>query len=84
MIKINDIRSDNTKQLKDIEYGGYFYYDDVLYRRLSFAPEIIRIPSEFSDELVIVEVATGDIKLLNRLTWVEPISDKQVFLEISD
>ena len=84
MIKISDIRSDNTKMLKDIEPNGFFYYDDILCRRLTYATEVIKLHTEWSDSILVVEMATGDIKLISRETWVEPITDRQVFLEISD
>ena len=84
MIKISDIRSDNTKMLKDIEPNGFFYFDDILYRRLTYSPELIKVHTEWSDSILAAEMATGDIILISRETWVEPIADRQVFLEISD
>lgn len=83
MIKINDIRDDDAKQLKDIELGGFFYYDDVLYRRI-FTEVDFRCNELDVNALFAMVIATGELVTIDRLTWVEPIADKQVFLEISD
>ena len=86
MIKVNDIRSDNEKKLKDIEPNGFFFYDDVLCRRITHCSEITMSWTLESgcDKIPVVEVAVGKIILIDRNNWVEPIADRQVFLEISD
>lgn len=83
MIKIQDIRSDNSKQLKDIEPNGFFYEDDVLYRRI-YTDLDMRCKELGDDEILVMGMATGKVVGADRLTWVEPIADRQVFLEISD
>ena len=84
MIKINDIREDNTKKLHKIELGGYFFFDDMLCRRTYTDLDIKIHNATEEDGLPVIVVATGEIIVLNREAWVEPISDRQVFLEISD
>ena len=83
MIKINDIRSDNTQKLHKIDLGGYFFFDDMFCRRI-YTDLDIRIPNAEEDGLAVIVVATGELIFLNREAWVEPISDRQVFLEIGD
>ena len=83
MVKISDIRSDNSKQLKDIELGGFFFFDDILYRKI-WTDLDIRTPNIENDGILAMQIATGEVIALNRLGWVEQIADRQVFVEISD
>ena len=83
MIKINDIREDNTQKLHKIELGGYFFFDDMLCRRI-YTDLDMRCAELGDDEILVMGMATGKVVGADRLTWVQPISDRQVFLEISD
>lgn len=83
MIKISDERADNTKQLKDIETNGFFFYDDVLCRRVETDLDV-RVIELGTDEILVYEVATGELTTLSRKNWVEPIADRQIFLTIDD
>ena len=86
MLKINDIRSDNSKQLKDIELDGFFYYKDILCRRVHTAggAAISVLTTNGEDDIAAMLMTTGEVIGIDRYSWVEPIRDKQIFVEVCD
>ena len=84
MLKINDTRDTCEKRLRDIELGGFFEFDDVLCRRVCWNDTEIKMTNRDGDDLVVMQMYSGELTTLNRDTFVIPISDKQIWLEVGD
>ena len=84
MLKINDTRDTNEKRLREIEHGGFFEFDDVLCRRACWNDDEIKMTNRDGDDLIVMQMYSGELVTLDRDTYVTPISDKQIWLEIED
>lgn len=80
MLRIHDGRNKNERMLKDIEVGSFFYKSDCLCRRVNFDIDL----HYDGDEILIVEMPSGKLNGLPLDTWVEPIPDNKIWLEIED
>lgn len=79
MIKIYDNRVTNERRLTDIDLNGYFMFDGVLCRRVYFVPDECLM-----EGIPFIEVPTGKVSGMDRMTWVEPIRDEQICVSIED
>lgn len=84
MLKINDTRDTGEKRLCYIEHGGFFEFDDVLCRRVYMEVGGGISLNTDDDDLAVMEMYTGKLTALDRNTYVTPIADKQIWLEIED
>lgn len=84
MISITDNRqSDNMKELKDLWPGDFFYFEEVLYRRVDFT-RAYKIEPLDDDGIFVMLMDSGEVFTLHRDTKVEYISDKQIEIIIGD
>ena len=83
MLNISDTRNTNERRLAEIDLGGFFEYDDVLCRKVYWhnTDMIVKVDD---DELIVMQMYSGDLVTLNRDTYVVPISDRQIHLEVED
>ena len=83
MLNIKDNRDTHEYMLKDVETDGYFEFDDVLCRRVTWGDSLKVEPID-DDTYVIINVYNGQLMALNRNAWVKPISDRQITLYVED
>lgn len=76
MLKIHDGRDKNEIRLCDLEWGKFFIWNDLVFRKIEL--------TEHVDDDVAMLMTTGELKIINKNNWVEPIPDKQIYLEIED
>ena len=84
MLKINDTRDTNEKRLREIEHGGFFEFDDVLCRRVYLCDDEIKMTTRDGDDLIVMQMYSGELTALDRDSYVISISDKQIWLEVGD
>lgn len=81
MLKIHDGRDKNEIRLCDLEWGKFFIWNDLVFRKIELTGHISGISE---DEHLVMLMTTGEITRISRENWVEPIPDRQIYLEIED
>lgn len=81
-MKITDCRKNDEIRLSDVEFGNFFFYKDILYRKVDGLLECIKFKD--SNLLSVWEVSKGRIDCLDRNTFVLPIRNDQIELIIND
>ena len=87
MLKINECRDFGEKRMDKIEEGSFFVKDNTVYRRVYTASDIILIDGKTDLFILIERMDSGEIIFVREEawdTWVDPISDSSVSLEIFD
>ena len=82
MLKVNDGRTKNERRLSNLETGDFFVWNDLVFRLIGWINE--EWANKYDDAYAAMLMSTGEITQLDRDTWVEPISDKQMHLTIED
>lgn len=85
MLKIHDGRKTNEIRLYELECGKFFVWKDLVFRRINFTKlsEGI-VTSNDEDGIMAMLMTTGEITYIDRNEWIEPIPDRQIYLEIED
>ena len=83
MLNIKDNRDTHEHELKNIDVDGYFEFDDVLCRRVTWI-DSLKVEPSGADDYVVINVYNGKLMVLDRNTWVKPIANRQITLEIED
>ena len=81
MLKITDCREDEKCKLKDIEDCGFFEYDTVLCRKVSFSESEFSIIKDH-DSILFIEMPSGQLGVLNKNTIVKYIPSEDLELYI--
>lgn len=79
MLKIHDGRDNNECRLEEIWIDGFFIYKDVVCRRIDCSHVELR-----GEGIPYIEMPSAVVGLFPRDIWVEPIPEKQIYLEIED
>lgn len=82
MLRINDCRSKNEYKLKDIEKNAFFLFNGLLCRRVFYNDEVEVRSTWDNGDIVIMEMPSGILSVLDRETYVELIPDDQVTLYV--
>ena len=82
MLKINDNRDDGYVTLQSLYPDAFFEYREVICRRISHNSNEILLSAQDDDSIPIIEMPTSTISALDRLTWVKPIPNDKISLEI--
>lgn len=85
MLNIRDGRKTDEKMLYDIEGGKFFMWEDCICRRVNITKlfEGAIVPDD-DEDIVAMLMATGELFTIRRNSWVIPIPDKQIYLQIED
>ena len=81
MLKITDCRENEKCKLKDIEDCGFFEYDKVLCRKVTFSDSDLSIIKDY-DSILFIEMPSGQLGVLNRNTTVNYIPSENLELYI--
>lgn len=81
MLKIHDGRDRNEIRLCDLEWGKFFIWNDLVFRKIELTEHIGGISE---DEHLAMLMTTGELVAIDKSNWVEPIPDRQIYLEIED
>lgn len=85
MLKVHDGRKTNEIRLHEVEQGGFFIWETYVCRRINEMGSFDgTLALDDPDDLPIMLMTTGELYALSRDRWVEPIPDKQMYLEIED
>lgn len=81
MLKITDCREDEKCKLKDIEDCGFFEYNTVLCRKVTFSDYEISITKD-RDSILFIEMSSGQLGTLNKNTIVKyiPSEDLELYM----
>lgn len=83
MLKITDCRENEKCKLKDIEDCGFFEYDKILCRKVTFSDYEISITKDY-DSILFIEMPSGQLGVLNKNTIVKYIPSEDLELYIDD
>ena len=81
MLKVHDGRDKNEIRLCDLEDGKFFIWNDCIFRRTNL--DGLHITDD-DEKVFAMLMTTGEITKISRENWVEPIPDRQIYLEIED
>lgn len=82
MLKIHDGRDKNEIRLCDLEWGKFFIWNDLVFRKIELTEHVDGLIDE-EDNLAML-MTTGELKTIDKSNWVEPLPDRQIYLEIED
>ena len=80
LLPIEDNRN-NYMALCNIEFGGFFVWEDGLFRRLDPGDTPLEIIGITDDQIPVMFMRTGEITGLDRLKLVEPVNCELTIVE---